>query len=95
MNGPGAPAGDGAARGGAAADCPVDRQVDARGHRCPMPLLMARRALNGLVAGQTLRLLATDAASLRDFEVFSRHSGHQLLAAEARDGEYLLVLKKA
>lgn len=95
MNGPATPAADGAACGGRPAHCPVDRQVDARGYRCPMPLLMAKRALNELGAGQTLRLLATDAGSLRDFEVFSRHSGHQLLAAEAQEGVYLVVLKKA
>lgn len=93
MNGPATPAA--AACGSRPAHCPVDRQVDARGYRCPMPLLMAKRALNELGVGQTLRLLATDAGSLRDFEVFSRHSGHQLLAAEAQQGVYLVVLKKA
>ena len=95
LNAPDTPAGGSAARGGASTSYRVDRQVDARGRRCPMPLLMAKRALNGLGTGQTLRLLATDAGSLRDFEVFSRQSGHELLAAEEHDGEYLLVLKKA
>lgn len=68
--------------------------MDARGHRCPMPLLMAKRALNALAAGDQLRVLATDASSIRDFEVFARQSGHSLLAAEDRDGEFHLLLEK-
>lgn len=75
-------------------DGEADAVVDARGHRCPMPLLMAKRALNGLSAGQTLELSATDPGSLRDFEVFSRQSGHELLEARACGGEFHLRLRK-
>jgi len=76
------------------ADGKADAEVDARGHRCPMPLLMAKRALNGLAEGQTLALLATDPGSLRDFEAFARQSGHELLEALERGGEFHLRLRK-
>jgi tRNA 2-thiouridine synthesizing protein A len=69
-------------------------EVDARGHRCPMPLLMAKRALNTLELGQELRLVATDPGSLRDFETFARQSGHALLEAQERDGEYHFRIQK-
>lgn len=72
-----------------------DAVVDASGHRCPMPLLMAKRALNGLGAGQTLALTATDPGSLRDFEVFARQSGHELLQAEQAGDTFHFVLRKA
>ncbi|MEE4107937.1 MAG: sulfurtransferase TusA family protein [Halieaceae bacterium] len=68
--------------------------VDARGHRCPMPLLMAKRALNRLAEGQELRLVATDPGSLRDFEAFARQSGHALLEAQEKDGEYHFRIQK-
>ena len=68
--------------------------VDARGHRCPMPLLMAKRALNRLACGDRLLVLSTDPGSIRDFEVFARQSGHALLAADERDDEYHLLLEK-
>jgi len=71
-----------------------DTFVDARGHRCPMPLLMAKRALNTLATGQTIGLLATDPGSLRDFEVFARQSGHELLEASEAAGEFRLRLRK-
>jgi tRNA 2-thiouridine synthesizing protein A len=75
-------------------DIGIDTEVDARGHRCPMPLLMAKRGLNGLQGGQTLRLLATDPGSRRDFEIFARQSGHEILLAEEADGEFIFVLRK-
>jgi tRNA 2-thiouridine synthesizing protein A len=68
--------------------------VDARGHRCPMPLLMAKRALNRLDDGQLLQVLATDAGSARDFSVFARQSGHELLETEQRDDTFHILLRK-
>lgn len=72
----------------------ADLVVDARGHRCPMPLLMAKRGLNTLGVGDTLLLLSTDAGSTRDFEVFARQSGHELLASDAHDTEFHFLLRK-
>jgi tRNA 2-thiouridine synthesizing protein A len=68
--------------------------VDARGHRCPMPLLMAKRALNGVASGERVCVLSTDEGSLRDFEVFARQSGHRLLDVSDDGGEYRLLLEK-
>lgn len=69
-------------------------EVDARGHRCPMPLLMAKRGLNGLDAGQVLHVISTDVGSQKDFEVFARQSGHELLKFLDRDGEFHFLLRK-
>lgn len=69
--------------------------VDARGHRCPMPLLMAKRALNGVASGERVRVLSTDEGSVRDFEVFARQSGHRLLNVGQENGEFDLLLEKS
>ena len=69
--------------------------VDAKGLNCPMPLLKAKKALNGMASRERLRIYATDPGSVRDFEVFSAQSGHRLLES-GKDGEtfsYLLVKK--
>lgn len=71
------------------------QEVDATGQQCPMPLLMAKRALNTLASGEQLRVLATDQGSVRDFQVFAEQSGHTLLASEERDGLYIHLLRKA
>jgi tRNA 2-thiouridine synthesizing protein A len=70
-------------------------ELDVIGEQCPMPLLKAKRALNGMAAGQQLRVLATDKGSVRDFQVFARQSGNTLISTEQVDGVYIHVLKKA
>ncbi|MFT7287304.1 MAG: tRNA 2-thiouridine synthesizing protein A [Halieaceae bacterium] len=72
----------------------ADARVDARGHRCPMPLLMAKRALNALADGQLLFLLATDPGAERDFEVFARQSGNDLLRSWSQGDEFHFLLRK-
>ncbi|MCY4657444.1 MAG: sulfurtransferase TusA family protein [Gammaproteobacteria bacterium] len=71
-----------------------DSIVDAKGQNCPMPLLMAKRALNQLDAGQFLRVYATDPGSVKDFRVFSEQSGHHLLESEESEGIYSYLLEK-
>ena len=73
------------------ADC---TELDARGLHCPMPLLKAKRALNGMETGQRLRVLATDQGSVRDFRVFAEQSGHALLSSEEKEGVYIYLLEK-
>lgn len=72
----------------------ADREVDARGHRCPMPLLMAKRALNTVDVGQTVFLMSTDAGSQRDFEVFAQQSGHELIDSRESGDEFHFTLRK-
>lgn len=72
----------------------MTRELDARGLACPLPLLKAKKALNELGVGETLRVLATDAGSVRDFRVFAEMSGHDLLESEESDGVYSYLLKK-
>lgn len=69
-------------------------EVDAQGLDCPMPLLLAKRALNGMQSGECLRVLATDRGSVRDFRVFAEQAGHTLLGSDERDGIYSYLLKK-
>ena len=77
---------------GAMEEEPVE--VDETGLDCPMPLLHAKRALNGMQSGQRLKVLATDSGSVRDFRVFAEQSGHHLLSSEERDGVYSYLLEK-
>lgn len=69
-------------------------EVDARGMSCPLPLLKAKKALNGMAAGERLRVLSTDAGSVRDFRVFCEQSGNLLLESGESEGVYVYVLQK-
>jgi tRNA 2-thiouridine synthesizing protein A len=69
-------------------------EVDARGLSCPLPLLKAKQALNRLAAGERLRVVATDAGSVRDFRVFCEQSGNRLIEASENGGVYTYLLQK-
>ena len=70
-------------------------EIDARGLRCPLPLLKAKQGLNRLQAGQYLLVRATDAGSVRDFHSFATLSGHRLVRFVERNGEYEYTLRKS
>lgn len=69
--------------------------VDASGLSCPMPLLKAKKALNAMDPGQVLHVRATDPGSVRDFEVFCRQSGHELIATRHEADEFLHWLRRS
>jgi tRNA 2-thiouridine synthesizing protein A len=73
----------------------ADIEVDARGLNCPLPILRARKALNDIQSGQTLKVIATDPGSAQDFRTFADRAGHALLELSEAGGEYTIVLRKA
>ena len=68
--------------------------LDVQGLQCPMPLLKAKKALNELAPGELLRVVATDPGSVKDFQVFSQQSGHELLESKDNDGVFSYLLRK-
>ncbi|GEN60524.1 sulfurtransferase TusA family protein [Acetobacter nitrogenifigens] len=68
--------------------------LDVRGLGCPLPVLKANRALRGLGAGDRLRVLATDRASVSDFQAFCRESGHALVAFGEEGGVLSFVIRR-
>ena len=71
-----------------------DRDLDARGLNCPLPILRTKKTLNDMESGQILRILATDPGSVRDFQAFSRQTGNELLEHSASAGEFRFFLRK-
>lgn len=70
-------------------------QVDALGQKCPMPLLMAKRALRDLTSGEVLEVLADDPGSTRDFSSFAKLAGHQVDSVCLNDGRLCHRITKA
>ncbi len=64
-----------------------DREVDARGLNCPLPILRTKKALAEMASGQVLRVLATDPGSIKDFQAFARQTGNELLRQGELKGE--------
>ena len=72
----------------------ADVEVDARGLNCPLPILKAKKALNGMQSGQTLRVVATDAGSVRDFQAFAKQTGNELLEQQSEAGDFIHLLRR-
>lgn len=72
----------------------ADREVDARGLNCPLPILRTKKALNDMKTGEVLRVIATDPASQRDFQAFARQTGNALVDQSAANGEFIYLLRR-
>ncbi len=72
----------------------IDRELDARGLNCPLPILKAKKALADLQSGQTLRVMATDPGSVRDFQAFAKQTGNELLEQQTIGLEFYHVLRR-
>jgi tRNA 2-thiouridine synthesizing protein A len=70
--------------------------IDARGHRCPMPTLRLRRALEMAPAGGLVRLLADDPMARIDVPHFVQAAGHRLSeTSEGPEGLSFTVRKSS
>lgn len=71
-----------------------DKELDARGLNCPLPILRTKKALTDMLSGQVLKILATDPGSVKDFQAFSRQTGNSLLSSGAANQEFIFFMKK-
>jgi len=72
----------------------IDKEVDARGLNCPLPILKAKKALTGMQSGQILRVLATDAGSVRDFQAFAKQTGNELLEQQTVGDDFIHIMRR-
>ncbi len=72
----------------------ADIELDVTGLECPMPLLKAKLALNGMDSDQVLKVVATDPGSERDFHLFVEQSDHQILDFQKDDSAYSYWIRK-
>jgi tRNA 2-thiouridine synthesizing protein A len=70
------------------------QELDARGLNCPLPILRAKKALNGLQQGEVLSVRATDPGSVKDFDAFCKQTGNELVSSEQTGGEYVFQIRK-
>lgn len=68
--------------------------LDARGLKCPLPVLKAHRLLRDMHAGATLRVLATDPAARREFTDFCAQAGYALVSIEGEEMLEILIEKR-
>ena len=69
--------------------------LDAKGLRCPLPVLRARKAMKSVASGEMLEVHSTDPSSVQDFRAFCETTGDELLKVAEADGVYVFQIKKA
>lgn len=69
--------------------------IDARGHRCPVPTLRLRRALEALAPGESVRLLADDPMARIDVPHFAAANGHEVITVETEGQAMAFTVRKA
>jgi tRNA 2-thiouridine synthesizing protein A len=72
----------------------VDKELDARGLNCPLPILKTKKALADMASGQVLRVVSTDCGSVKDMQAFSSQTGNPLLEQSEENGEYTFFMQK-
>jgi tRNA 2-thiouridine synthesizing protein A len=72
-----------------------DKELDARGLNCPLPILRCKKALAEIAAGQVLKVVATDPGSVMDFQAFCRQTSHEMLSLTEDGSEFTFLIRKA
>ncbi|MES2936259.1 MAG: sulfurtransferase TusA family protein [Pseudomonadota bacterium] len=72
----------------------IDMEIDTRGLNCPLPILKAKKALTQMQSGQLLKVVSTDAGSMRDFQAFAKQTGNELVEQQTAGQEFVHVLRR-
>jgi len=68
--------------------------LDAKGLKCPMPIVKTAQAIKTIAAGELLEVLTTDPGAVADFAAWSRSTGNSLVDQTIADGVYRFVLRR-
>jgi tRNA 2-thiouridine synthesizing protein A len=71
-----------------------DKELDARGLNCPLPILRAKKALSDMQSGQVLKVVATDPGAVKDFQTFAKQTGNALLQHAEANREFTLYVQR-
>jgi len=71
-----------------------DVELDVRQLACPLPILRGKKALSPMISGQVLKVIATDKEAPKDFQVFCRQTGNELLSSEEKGDEYIFYIRR-
>lgn len=72
----------------------MDESLDLRGLKCPLPALLAKKALARLGSGAALKVLADDPMSVVDIPHMCHSEGHAVDGVALRDGYSEFRLRK-
>lgn len=72
----------------------IDKELDARGLNCPLPLMKTKKTLTDMQSGQVLRVVATDSGSVHDMLAFTKKAGHEMLEQQNVGKDYIHIIRR-
>ncbi|MEE2892878.1 MAG: sulfurtransferase TusA [Pseudomonadota bacterium] len=72
----------------------ADEVLDTSGLRCPEPLMLLRNRMRTLATGARVHAIATDPASVRDFEQFASFLGHAIIERSTTEKCFEFLIEK-
>jgi rhodanese-related sulfurtransferase/TusA-related sulfurtransferase len=69
-------------------------ELDTRGLSCPGPIMHVRKQMERLDAGALLRIRASDPSFPKDFQLWCKKTGHNIVEESGRPGDYMVVCRK-
>ncbi|MGB0846646.1 MAG: sulfurtransferase TusA family protein [Thiolinea sp.] len=69
-------------------------ELDARGLNCPLPILRTKKSMNGMAAGEVLKIVATDPGSVKDMEAYAKQTGNDIVDSSEDGGEFTFYIRK-
>ena len=72
-----------------------DKEFDASGLACPLPIVKTKKALTDMASGAVLKVISTDPGSVCDMAAFAEQTGNALLESGTENSKYVFFLKKA
>ncbi len=71
-----------------------DKEFDASGLSCPLPILKTKKSLADMASGQVLKVIATDCGAVKDMQAFADQTGNTLLSSTEENGKYVFHMQK-
>ena len=71
-----------------------DKELDARGMNCPLPILKTKKSLADMASGQILKVVSTDCGSVKDMQAFADQTGNKLVSQSEENCEFIFFMQK-
>ena len=71
-----------------------EKTLDAKGLKCPMPVVKTSKEIKTISVGGVLEVLATDPGSMADITAWTKSTGNELLKADREDSIFKFYIRR-
>ena len=71
-----------------------EKTLDAKGLKCPMPVVKTSKEIKNIAIGGVLEVLATDPGSMADITAWTKSTGNELLKAQKEEGVFKFYVRR-